>query len=166
MEKLKFAKLKTKKAALFSLRQYHENSQQNVFKDELVASTSLSKNKDIKIQKSEKGNPAATVEKMTHIRWMRNLLKDQIIFKIETFLNFAVNQEKRKEIISKNKVYPKSKSKEICKYANPLVTRWNTIYRKYATGKFKVQTFQRKVCYLYRFFRLLNLTLLVFSAHI
>ena len=68
MEKLKFAKLKSKKAALFSLRQYHENSQQNVFKDELVASTSLSKNKDIKIQKSEKGNPAATVEKMTHIR--------------------------------------------------------------------------------------------------
>ena len=54
---------------------------------------------------------------------MRNLLKDQIIFKIKTFLNFAVNQEKRKEIISKNKVYPKSKSKEICKYANPLVTR-------------------------------------------
>ena len=46
---------------------------------------------------------------------MRNLLKDQIIFKIETFLNFAVNQEKRKEIISKNKVYPRVSQK---KYAN------------------------------------------------
>lgn len=148
------------------MRQYHANSQQNVFKDELVASTSLSKNKVIKIQKSEKGNPGATVEKITYIRWMRNLLKDQMIFKNRDFLNFVVNQEKRKEIISKNQVYPNSMSKEICKYANPVVTRWNTIYRKCATGKFKVQTFQRKVCYLYRFFRLLSLTLLVFSAHI
>ena len=81
MEKLKFAKLKTKKAALFLLSQYHANSQKNVFKDELVASTSLSKNKVIKIQKSEKGNPGATVEKITYIRLMRNLLKDQMIFK-------------------------------------------------------------------------------------
>ena len=49
-------KTKTKETALSSFRQYNKNPQQNLSKAELAALTNLSENKDIVIQKSDKGN--------------------------------------------------------------------------------------------------------------
>ena len=54
-ESLAFVKTKTKETALSSFRQYNKNSQQSLSKQELAALASLSKNKDIVIQKSDKG---------------------------------------------------------------------------------------------------------------
>ena len=55
-EDLDFVKTKTKETALSSFRQYNKKPQQNLSKEELTTLTNLSKNKDIVIQKSSKGN--------------------------------------------------------------------------------------------------------------
>ena len=62
---------------------------------ELGALTSLSKNKDIIIKKSDKGNSVIT-DKDNYIKRMKNLLIDQRklekgTLKNDAFLNFVVN---------------------------------------------------------------------------
>ena len=64
-EDLDFVKTKTKKTALYSFRQYYKCPQQNLSKEELAALASLSKNKDIVIQKSDKGNSVVIADKET-----------------------------------------------------------------------------------------------------
>ena len=64
-EDLDFVKTKTKKTALYSFRQYNKCPQQNLSKEELGALASLSKNKDIVIQKSDKGNSVVIADKET-----------------------------------------------------------------------------------------------------
>ena len=84
-----------------SFRQYNKNPQQNISKKELAALTNLSKNKDIIIQKSDKGNFAVLVDKDTYIKRTENLLSDIRKFEkvaFDAFLNFVVNQEKCKDI--------------------------------------------------------------------
>ena len=66
-EDLDFVKTKTKITALLSFRQYNKNPHQNPSKEELAALTNLSKNKDIAIQKSDKGNSVVIVDKDTYI---------------------------------------------------------------------------------------------------
>ena len=50
---------------------------QNLSKKGLAALTNLSKNKDLVIQKFDKGNSVAIVDKDTYIKIMENLLIDQ-----------------------------------------------------------------------------------------
>ena len=76
-EDLEFVKTKTKETALSSFRQYNKSPQQNLSKEELAALASLSKNKDIVIQKSDKGNSVVIVDKETYIKGMENLLSDE-----------------------------------------------------------------------------------------
>ena len=76
-EDLDFVKTKTKATALSSFRQYNKNPQQNLSKEELATLASPSKNKDIVIQKSDKGNSVVIVDKETYIKRMENLLSDQ-----------------------------------------------------------------------------------------
>ena len=64
-EDLDFVKTKTKKTTLLSFKQYNKNPQQNLSKEELSALTNLSKNKDIVIQKSDKGHSVVIVGKDT-----------------------------------------------------------------------------------------------------
>ena len=114
-EDLDFVKTKTKETALSSFRQYNKNPQQNLSKEELTALTNLSKNKDIIIQKSDKGNSVVIVDKDTYIKRMENLLSDQrkfekVTLKNDAFLNFVVNQEKRVDTIYKNLVDSNSMS--------------------------------------------------------
>ena len=97
-EDLDFVKTKTKEAALSSYRQYSKSPQQNLSKGELEALASLSKNKDIVIQKSDKGNSIVIVDKETYIKRMNNLLSDQrkferVTFKNDAFLNFVVTKK-------------------------------------------------------------------------
>ena len=60
---LDFVKTKARETALSSFRQYNKNPQENISKEELAALTNLSKNKDIVIQKSDKGNSAVIGDK-------------------------------------------------------------------------------------------------------
>ena len=64
-EDLDFVGKKTKETALSSFKQYNENSQQNLSKEELIAWTNLSKNKGIVIQRSDKGNSVVAFDKDT-----------------------------------------------------------------------------------------------------
>ena len=121
-ENLDFVKTKTKETTGFSLfREYNENPQQNLSKKELVALTSLSKNKDIVIQNSDKDNSVVIVDKDTYIKRIKNLLND-------AFLSFVVNQKKSIGIIFKNLVDSNSMSKEMDKSVKPVGTRLGTMY--------------------------------------
>ena len=102
-------KTKTKETALSSFRQYNKSPQQNLPKEELAALASLSKNKDIVIQKSDKGNSVVIVDKETYIKRMENLLNDKrklerVTLKNDAFLNFVVKQEKGIDTLFKNLV--------------------------------------------------------------
>ena len=80
--------------------------------------TNLSKNKDIVIEKSDKGNSVIIVDKETYNKRMENLFSDQAKFervtlKNDALLNFVVNQEKRIDTVFKKLVHSISMSKEI-----------------------------------------------------
>ena len=94
-----FVKTKVKETALLPFKQNNKNSQQSISKEELAALTNLSKNKDIVIQKFDKGNSVIIVDKETYIKKMENLLSNQRKFerttlKNDAFVNFVVNQKK------------------------------------------------------------------------
>ena len=132
-EGLDFGRTKTKETALSSFRQYNKSPQQNFLKEELAALASLSKNKDILTQKSDKDNSVAIVDKETYIKRMENLLSDQrkfkrVTLKNDAFLNFVVNQEKRIDIIFKNLVDSNSRSREMRISIKPVGTRPGTMY--------------------------------------
>ena len=81
--------------------------------EELAALASLNKNKDIVIQKYDKGNSVVIV---SNIKRMGNLLSDQrkverVTLKNDTFLNFLVNQERFISTILKNLAFSSSMSK-------------------------------------------------------
>ena len=62
---------------IFSFREYSSSPQQNLSKEELVPLLSLSKNKDIVIQKSDQGNSFVIVDKEVYSKRMEDLLSDQ-----------------------------------------------------------------------------------------
>ena len=100
-EDLDFDKAKAKEAARSSYRTYNNNNMpQNLSNDELIALQNLSKNKDLIIQKSDKGNCVLIVDRQDYVKKMHSISCDQKIFtmvnlKDGTLMNFAVNQEKR-----------------------------------------------------------------------
>ena len=84
-----------------------------ILQEELAALASLNKNKDIVIQKYDKGNSVVIV---SNIKRMGNLLSDQrkverVTLKNDTFLNFLVNQERFIGTILKNLAFSSSMSK-------------------------------------------------------
>ena len=80
---------------------------QNLSKDEFIALQNLSKNKDLIIQKSDKGNSMVTVDRQDYTKNTDNILCDHKKFtklnlKGDNLLNFAVNQEKHVDEVPKN----------------------------------------------------------------
>ena len=68
---------------------------QNLSKEEFIALQNLFINKDLIIQKSDKGNSVAIVQRQDYLKKM-NILSEQKKFskvglKDETLLNFAIN---------------------------------------------------------------------------
>ena len=53
---------------------------------------------------------------------------ERITLENDAFLNFAVNQEKRRDTTSKNSVDSNSMSKEMCKSIKPVGPRSGTMY--------------------------------------
>ena len=132
-EDLDFVKTRTKEAALSSYGNYNNNVPQHISKEECLALQNLRKNKDIVIQKSDKGNSVVIVDKADYLDKMENLLNDthkfeKINLKNDGILNFAVNQEKRVDNILKELVAANSISEETRKFFKPVGTRPGIIY--------------------------------------
>ena len=99
-ENLDFVKTRTKEAALSSYRNYNNTVPQGLSKEDFLALQNLRKNKNIVIQRSDKGNSVVVVDKADYLDKMDNLLNDtrkfeKINLKNDGILNFAINQEKR-----------------------------------------------------------------------
>ena len=75
-EDLDFVKTRTKEAVLSAYWSYNNNVLQHIFKEEFRASENLRKNKNIVIQKSDKGNFVVIVDKADYLDKMENLLND------------------------------------------------------------------------------------------
>ena len=130
---IKQVQRKQKLRKQFNKSQFNKSPQQNLSKEELETVASLSKNKDIVIQKSDKGNSVVIVDKETYIKRMENLLSDErkferVTLKNDAFLNFVVNQEKHIDTIFKNLVDSNSMSKEMPKSIKPVGSRPGTIW--------------------------------------
>ena len=98
-ENLDFVKTKIKDAALTSFRNYNVNLPRNLSDEEFKALQNLSKNTNLVIQKSEKGNSVVILDKDVYIKHMESLLSDRAKFEKvhikKGLLNFTVNHEKR-----------------------------------------------------------------------
>ena len=137
-EDLDSVKRKTEETALSSLRHYNKSPQQNLPNEKLAALTSLCKNKDIVIRKSDKGNSVIIANKDTYIKRMEDLLSDQrklekVTLKKDAFGKFVVNQQKRIDINFKNLVGSNSMLKEMCKSVKPVGSRPNIIWKLQGT---------------------------------
>ena len=100
---------------------------QHLSKEEFLILQDLRENKNIVIQKSDKGNSFMTVDK-GYLDKMENLLNDKrkfekINLKNDGILNFAANQEKRVDNIFKKLVAANSISEETRKSFKPVATR-------------------------------------------
>ena len=129
---IKQVQRKQKLRKQFNKSQFNKSPQQNLSKEELETVASLSKNKDIVIQKSDKGNSVVIVDKETYKR-MENILSGQRKFeritrKNAAFLNFVEDQEKRIDNNFKNLGDSNSMSKEMPKSTKPAGTRSGTMH--------------------------------------
>ena len=74
----------------------NNNIPQILSKEEFIALQNLSKNKDLIIQKSDKGNSVVIVQRQDYLKKMNDILSDQKKFskaslKDDTLLNFAIS---------------------------------------------------------------------------
>ena len=102
-------------------------------KEEFLALQNLRKNKNIVIQKSDKGNSVVVVDKADYLDKMENLLNDtqkleKINLKNDGILNFAINQEKCVDNILKKLVASSSISEETRISLKPVGTRPGIMY--------------------------------------
>ena len=99
-KKKEVLKTRIKDCAFSSLNSYNENDAPlNLTPEEFAALKSLSKNKNLFIQKLDKGNSIAIIDKSDYLEKMRNILSDsskftQVSVAEDKQLNFIVNVEK------------------------------------------------------------------------
>ena len=123
-EDLDFVNAKTKEAALSFYRYYNNNvPNNNLSKKVFIALQNLSKNKNLIIQKSDKGNSVVIVDREDYIRKMNDILNDKkkfwkINMKDNTLLNFAINQEKHVDKLRKKRVEPNSMTEKTTNLQN------------------------------------------------
>ena len=90
---------------------------QNLSKEEFTALQNLSKNKDLIIQKSDKGNSVVIVQRQDYLRKMNDILSDKkkfskVSLKDDILLNFVIRQEKHVDKFVKKLVESKSMTGE------------------------------------------------------
>ena len=110
---LDFVKSKIKDAALGSFWFYNTNVLENLYNQELEALDKLSKNKNLVVQKADKGNSVVLVDRDVYVKHIENVLKDNTKFEVgikTRILNFQVNHEKRANEILKSLKYSGSLS--------------------------------------------------------
>ena len=123
-EDLDFVNAKTKEAALSFYRYYNNNvPNNNLSKEVFIALQNLSKNKNLIIQKSHKGNSVVIVDREDYIKKMNDILNDKkkfwrINMKDNTLLNFAINQEKYVDKLRKKRVESNSMTEKTTNLQN------------------------------------------------
>ena len=103
-------------------------------KGQFLALQNLCENKNIVIQKSDKGNSVVTVDKADYLDKMEKLLNDTWKFekrnlKNDGILDFVVNQEKHVDKILKNLAASNSISEEKRRSLKSVGTRPSIMYR-------------------------------------
>ena len=98
-QKKQFLKDKIKDSALSSFYRIKNSAPLNLIKEEFASLKSLSKNDSLNIQKYDKGNSIAIINKNDYLQKMRNLLSDcrkfsEICIANEKHLNFLINIDK------------------------------------------------------------------------
>ena len=93
----------------------------------------LSKNKDLIIQKSDKGNSVVIVEKQDYIKKMDDISSDQKKFskvsrKDDTLLNLVISQEKHVDKVLKQLLESKSMTEKTRQSLKPVGTRPSVNY--------------------------------------
>ena len=128
-EDLDSVKAKTKEATLSSYRSYNNNAHQSLFREEFIALQNLSKNKDLIIQKSDKGNSAAIVQRQDYLMKMNDHKKfSKVSLKDDTLLNFVINQEKQVDKVLKELAESKNMTKITRKSLKPVGTKPGVMY--------------------------------------
>ena len=123
-EDLDLLKIKNKDIALSSFRTYNNNVSHHLSKEESDALKYLSQNKQIVIQKSNKGNYNEMMENFLCVqsKFQKVALKD------DNFLIFITSQEKRISKIHKKLVDSNSISEETRRHLKPVETRTGIMY--------------------------------------
>ena len=113
---------------------------QNLSKEEFTALQNLSKNKDLIIQESDKGNSVVIIQRQTYLEKMNNIWSEQkkfskVSLKGDTLFNFAINQEKHVNKVLKKFVESKSMTEKTRKSSNPVGNRPGIMYGSYKVIK-------------------------------
>ena len=95
-----FLKTRLKDSAFTSFRSYNYNSEINLTKNERLALNNLSNNKNIIIQKSDKGNRVVLLDKDKYLEGMSKILNNNANFEMLQLdhgkeLNYILNLEKK-----------------------------------------------------------------------
>ena len=89
-EEKKVLKTRIKDCTFYSFNSYNENSAPiNLIPEEFAALKSLSKNKNLIIQNSDKGNSIAIIDKSNYLEKIRNILSDS-----SKFIQVSVAEDK------------------------------------------------------------------------
>ena len=130
-EDLDSVKAKTKEATLSSYRPYNNNAHQSLSKEEFIALQNLSKNKDLIIQKSDKGNSAVIVQRQDYLMKMNDSGHkkfSKVSLKDDTLLNFVINQEKQVDKGPKELAESNNMTEITRKSLEPVGTRPGVMY--------------------------------------
>ena len=105
----------------------------NLTSEEFAALKSLSKNKNLIIQKSDKGNSIAIIDKSDYLEKMRNILSDsskftQVSVTEDKQLNFIVNVEKRITDLLKDLKISEVISETVYKRFKPRGSKFGILY--------------------------------------
>ena len=102
-DNLDFIKTRIKDSALTSFRNYNANVPQHLSNEEFKALKTLSKNCNLVIQKADKDNLVAIIEKDVYLRHMETIISDHNKFEKVSIkkgiFNFSINHEKISTII-------------------------------------------------------------------
>ena len=142
---LDFIKTRIKDTALTSFRNYNANVPQHLSNEEFEALKTLSGNCNLVIQKADKGNSVAIVEKDVFVRHTETILSDLNKFEKVSIkkgiLNFSINHEKNINNYLKRLEKSGSLSTEQYKKIKAVGSRPGILY-----GRCKVHKANTEVC--------------------
>ena len=127
-------KTRIKDCAFSSFNSCNENGAPlNLTTEEFAVLKSLSKNKNLIIQKSDKGNSIAIIDKCDYLEKMRNILSDsskftQVSVAEDKQLNFTVNVEKHITDLPKDFKNSEVVSETVYKSLKPRGSRFGILY--------------------------------------
>ena len=141
--------------ALSSCKTYKNNVSRNFSNAEFIALQNFSKNKDLIIQKSDKGNFVVITDRHDYVKKTDRILTDQkkfsVVYLIDgTLLHFAFNQEKHVDKVLKRLVECNSMTEKNGKSLNLLTTDQllRTVQVRYINQAWRIARHFDQICML------------------